>query len=237
MSHIIDFHSHILPGIDDGSASVEESVAMLKMEAAQGISHVVATPHFYAQHDTVEHFLKRRKEAELRLREAMEKEEGMPALSIGAEVYYFRGISQSSVLQDLTIDQKKCTLIEMPYAVWSSVMYQELERIHVQQGLTPIVAHVDRYFKGLRTFGIPKQLDSLPVLVQANASFFCRPGFAGRALQMLDRGQIHLLGSDCHNTHNRAPNLGEAVGRIQNRFGSSMLDQIVEYQQFVFSEQ
>ena len=49
---MVDFHSHILPGIDDGSASLEESIELLKREAEQGINHVVATPHFYAQHDT-----------------------------------------------------------------------------------------------------------------------------------------------------------------------------------------
>lgn len=48
MNGIMDFHSHILPGIDDGSASLEESIAMLRMEAEQGITHVIATPHFYA---------------------------------------------------------------------------------------------------------------------------------------------------------------------------------------------
>ena len=64
MSAVIDFHSHVLPGIDDGSPSVEASVEMLRMEAEQGIRHVVATPHFYPRHDTPEHFLRRRAEAE-----------------------------------------------------------------------------------------------------------------------------------------------------------------------------
>ena len=70
MGGIIDFHSHILPGIDDGSRSVEESIALLQKEAEQGISHVVATPHFYPQLDTPERFLKRRAEAEAALRDS-----------------------------------------------------------------------------------------------------------------------------------------------------------------------
>ena len=77
-----DFHSHILPGIDDGSDSLETSLAMLRMEAEQGISRVVATPHFYPRYDSPEHFLKRRAEAEAVLREAMRKEPGLPELSI-----------------------------------------------------------------------------------------------------------------------------------------------------------
>lgn len=46
MANVVDFHTHILPGIDDGSKTSEESVAMLQMEAQQGIEHVVLTPHF-----------------------------------------------------------------------------------------------------------------------------------------------------------------------------------------------
>ena len=115
---IVDFHSHVLPGIDDGSASVEESIAMLRMEAEQGITHVVATPHFYARHDSPERFLARRDRAEQKLRQAMEGISGLPQLIIGAEVYYFPGISESDVLKELTIAGKHSILIEMQQSPW-----------------------------------------------------------------------------------------------------------------------
>ena len=108
----VDFHSHILPGIDDGSASVQQSVEMLRMEAEQGIKYVVATPHFYPKHDTLEHFLARRTRAEARLREEMTKHTGLPEVSVGAEVYYFSGISESDAIRDLTIAGKKFILLE-----------------------------------------------------------------------------------------------------------------------------
>ena len=57
---VTDFHSHVLPGVDDGSASVEESLAMLRLAAQQGIRRVVATPHFYPRYDDLERFLERR---------------------------------------------------------------------------------------------------------------------------------------------------------------------------------
>jgi len=60
---LVDFHSHILPGVDDGSASIEESLKMLQAEAGQGITHVVATPHFYPRYDDPERFLERRNAA------------------------------------------------------------------------------------------------------------------------------------------------------------------------------
>ena len=107
MGGIVDFHSHILPGIDDGSKSIEESLTLLRMEAEQGITRVVATPHFYPQHDTPERFLRRRNAAEEILRQAMEAEPGLPEIFVGAEVYYFKGISNSDVMSELTIDSKK----------------------------------------------------------------------------------------------------------------------------------
>ena len=76
MSEIIDFHTHVLPGIDDGSCNVEESIALLRKEAEQGITHVIATPHFYPRYDTPEHFLERRAEAEAILREEMRQKIG-----------------------------------------------------------------------------------------------------------------------------------------------------------------
>ena len=233
---IIDFHSHILPEVDDGSSSLEESIAMLRLVADQGIRHVVATPHFYAQHDTAEGFVARRAEAELRLREEMKKHKGLPKLSIGAEVHFFRGISQAALLQELTIDGKKCTLIEMPHTVWTDGMYQELERIYTERGIVPIIAHVDRYFGRFRTYGIPERWADLPVLVQANGSFFCHRSTAPRALRMLQRQQIHLLGSDCHNTYSRVPNLGRALDVICKQADASVLSHICAAQEIVFNE-
>lgn len=220
---IVDFHSHILPGVDDGSASVEQSIAMLKMEKAQGIQKVIATPHFYAQHDKPEHFLSRRAEAECRLREEMAHHSDMPELEIGAEVYYFNGISDSDVLTQLTIGKKRFILIEMPMPPWSERIFKELEYIWIKQDLMPIVAHIDRYIAPFQTFGIPKRLEALPVMVQANASFFLEKATKRMAFRMLRQGKIHLLGSDCHDLKERKPNLGEAVQLIRRQFGSDMI--------------
>lgn len=235
MSRIVDFHSHILPAVDDGSTSLEESIAMLRMEAEQGIHHVVVTPHFYAQHDSIEDFLERRAEAEHCLREEMAKHEDLPGISVGAEIYFFRGISQSDVLQKLTMGRSSYCMIEMPITAWTDSMYRELEQIHYDQGITPIVAHVDRYFTRFRTFGIPEKLEKLPVLVQANASFFCGNSSA-RAMRMLKKEQIHLLGSDCHNMRTRQPNLGKAVERIQTHTGNELLEYIVDFQKDILKE-
>lgn len=231
---IIDFHSHILPGIDDGSADVEESLALLSLEAEQGIAHVVATPHFYPRHDNPERFLQRRERAEKNLLESMENAGVYPRLSLGAEVYYFSGISDSEVLSRLTIDKKRFILLEMPQSPWTDSMYREIEQIWVKQGITPVIAHVDRYISPFRTHRIPERLQDLPVLVQANASFFLKASTRKMAMRMLKNDQIHLLGSDCHNLTDRRPNLGEAIAAIEKYAGQEALQQIRNYQTSIF---
>ena len=223
---MIDFHTHILPGVDDGSASVEESLELLRLEAEQGISQVVLTPHFYPRYDDPDSFLRRRDRAESALRRSLEGHDGFPEVTVGAEVHFFRGISESEHLNRLTFSEKGCILIEMPPAPWQDSMYRELERIHTHRGLTPVIAHVDRYISPFRTHGIPRALEELPVLVQANASFFLNRSTSSMAMKLLREGRIHLLGSDCHNLTTRRPNLGPAMDRIRGKLGPGALRKV-----------
>lgn len=233
MTALTDFHSHILPGVDDGSASVEESIAMLCRLREQGVAHVVATPHFYPNYDDPERFLRRRREAYTVLAEAMKAYSGLPQITLGAEVLFFRGMSESDLLPQLTFEKKRCILIEMPPPPWSDAMYGELEAVRTRQGLTPIIAHVDRYISPFRTRGIPQRLAQLPVLVQANAGFFLKASTAAMALKMLKADQIQLLGSDCHNLTTRPPEMGAAVRRIREKLGQGTLDRIREYEHMI----
>lgn len=233
MSEIADFHSHILPGIDDGSASVTESIALLRREAEQGIQHVVATPHFYARYETPEEFLWKRDHAEEMLRAEMKGIDGLPRLSVGAEVYFFRGISESEFLPQLTIQENRCILIEMPPSPWTESMYRELDDIWRRRQIIPVIAHIDRYIRPFRTFGIPERLAELPVLVQANAGFFLNGRTRRLALRLLREDQIQLLGSDCHNLDTRPPRLGSAIQLIEKRLGEQFLNRIQGYQEDV----
>ena len=232
---VIDFHSHILPEMDDGSASVEMSIAMLKMQAEQGITHVVATPHFYPSRDDPMRFLTRRNRSEEKLRREMAKHTDLPQVLMGAEVYYFRGMSLSESLPLLTIGEKKCIIVEMPHCVWDESIYRELWQIRSNLGLTPIVAHIDRYIRPMRTHRIPERLGQLPVMVQANAEFFFQRSTASMAMRMLRTDQIQLLGSDCHNLSGRKPNLGTAVDLIRKKLGPEVLRRVNRYEAEVLS--
>lgn len=223
MSILVDWHSHVLPGIDDGSQSLDESLELLELEEKQGVGLVVATPHFYAQHDRPEKFLEKRRKAVCQLQAAMADRQGLPDIRLGAEVYFFNGMSHADVLPELAIEGTPYLMVEMPQSPWTEDMYRELDKIISNHGLTPIIAHVDRYITPFHTYGIPERLREMPVLIQANASFFLNWKTRRMALKMVKNGEIDVLGSDCHNMNTRPPRLGEAIEVIEQKLGQEYL--------------
>jgi protein-tyrosine phosphatase len=126
-------------------------------------------------------------------------------------------------------------MLEMPAMPWTESMYREIAAIHQRYGITPIIAHIDRYIGPFRTHGVLKRLEQLPVLIQANGSFFLQSGTARMAMRMLRKKQVHLLGSDCHNIKTRPPEIGKAYGNIKKHFGEEFLNQMNDYGYSVLS--
>jgi protein-tyrosine phosphatase len=224
---MIDLHSHILPEMDDGSSSVEMSRRMLETMAQQGVQTVVATPHFYASRDLPEAFLERRQRSVDLL--GAEKPE-QPQLLLGAEVAYFDGMGRSAeVLQQLQLGTSGLLLVEMPFGEWNKRMVQEVCDLPLQTGLTPVLAHVDRY---RRSDQLPRNLDTLlecGVLLQCNADAFLQFGSRGWALKMIRGEMIHFLGSDSHNLTTRKPNLGDAAKVIEKKLGRELLEDLMSF--------
>lgn len=207
---MIDIHSHILPGIDDGSKSVEESLDMLRASAQQGIGCVAATPHFYSMENSPERFLARRKTAAEQLRAAWQP--GLPKLLLGAEVYFFTGISQMEDIDALCLGGT-VLLLEMPFCPWTDRMVSEISVLRSQRELTVVLAHIERYLHW-QTKALWNELLDMGLLMQCNASFFLDWRTRGKARRMLAEGRVHLLGSDAHNMSSRPPRLGEAKASI-----------------------
>jgi protein-tyrosine phosphatase len=222
--------------MDDGSRSTEESLAMLAMEAAQGISLVAATPHFDPRTDEPEAFLERRSMAEAVLREAAGEDPRLPRLLMGAEVRYFRGISDCEALPLLTLAGGKALLLELPVGPWPEEIWQELARFRDKRDILPIIAHLDRYMGLLHGRELPGRLAELPVLVQANSGFFRRRSTAPLALRLLREDRIHLLGSDCHSADRRAPDLG-LVRDLIRRKAPDALCRIGEYETMILPQE
>lgn len=208
---VIDFHSHVLPGIDDGSQSVEESLKMLAASAGQGITHMAATPHFDPLKTDPERFLYQRERAAEQLRAVWQPP--FPRLLLGAEVCYFDGISQAAKVDALRIEGTSLLLLEMPFQPWPHRMVAEIKVLHNRPGCSVVLAHIERYLE-FQKEEVWEDLLETGILMQCNASFFLRWSTRRKAVHMFDAGRIHVLGSDCHNMADRAPRMGEALAAI-----------------------
>ena len=140
---MIDLHTHVLPGMDDGSRSPEESARMLRELGAQGVTLAAATPHFYAGENSPDRFLRRRKEAWERLQPVLEP--GMPELILGAEVCYFEGLRRNDELPLLCMEGTDTLLLEMPFEPWSRRMLGDLLELADRGDMRVVLAHVERY--------------------------------------------------------------------------------------------
>lgn len=200
---MIDLHTHILPEIDDGSRSVSESISLLEEEGRQGVDTVFLTPHFYAEENNPVSFLKNRYRAWRKLEPYLFP--GLPAVRLGAEVQYFEGICAVEDIRHLRIVGTDYLLLEMPFSRWSDRMTSDVMELSDRYGLRVILAHIERYLAKQRP-EIWKILRANGVLMQSNVSFFTGRKTRKLAIAMLERGEIHFLGSDCHSMGNRRPN-------------------------------
>ena len=211
---MIDFHTHILPGIDDGSSSLEESLEMLRLSAEQGVDLLYLTPHFYAEEDSPASFLKRREEAFGRLSEW--QEDDSLELRLGAEVLYYQGMEDSAELEGLAMEKTRLILIEPPFTPWPNYVISEIRRTGENLGLVPVIAHADRYMRMFNDKSIVNSLLEERLLVQFNTKAFLDRSFAPLAFEFLKKGKIAFIGTDAHNTGSRPVNLGEACAAIRN---------------------
>ncbi|MBE6737626.1 MAG: hypothetical protein E7566_03090 [Ruminococcaceae bacterium] len=223
---MIDFHSHILPALDDGSKNIEESLALLNMLSQQGVDTVVATPHFSPDKESVDDFLLRRRESFESLSSSLSEEH--PKIIMGAEVLYYDGISSLQGLEKLCIGDTNLLLLEMPMCKWSAYAYEELKTLSYIKGFTVILAHIERYMRYQPQSQWAK-LKDLGILNQVNASFFIRPLTRRKALSMLLSGNIHAIGSDCHGVETRPPLMDTAFEYIKSKTGRTFLKDFTEY--------
>lgn len=223
---MIDVHTHILPGVDDGSEDEEMSLQMLKREDMQHIGSIFLTPHFYADMNDPDSFLEKRSRAMEKLQEKITSEGvEVPDLYMGAEVHYYRGIGRSEEVSKLCIGKSRFILIEPSFREWTPTIVDEIRELINQQDLKVIIAHIERYLDQDKRL-VRELIEDPSVLIQSNAEFFLDRGTRRKALKMMKKGQIDLLGSDCHNLDTRVPCLRDAVELIEDELGPGVLDRV-----------
>ncbi len=226
----VDIHTHILPGMDDGASSPEESLQLAHELSRQGVTVVAATPHFYADRENPSDFFDRRQNAISLFSDKLDKR--IKVLS-GAEVCYYQGISRTQRLPDFVIGQTNLLLLEMPFCDWTKSVINEVCSIQRDRKLQVVIAHIDRYMSK-KNIEYMEDMLRLGVLFQINASAFLDKKRKNTALNMLKNRTVHFVASDCHNMIARTPKLLDAYEIIEKKLGSDSLKWLCEQSKIYF---
>lgn len=231
MKIIVDFHTHILPEMDDGSGSLNETAEMLQIMSRQGIGAVAATSHFDMRRETVSGFIKRRDKAF----SLIESTDDLPEVVLGAEVLcsglpicFLDGIER------LCIGSTRHILIETHLTGWNDVLMNEMLELMCVRGITPIIAHIERYSSNKKNLKIIRELKAAGAVLQMNAGTFIHRSTRKRALRLLKNEGVDIIASDCHGVSCRTPNLSEGLEVIRQELGGGVADRLTENSQRLF---
>lgn len=217
----LDLHTHILPAVDDGSPSMEQSIKMLEEEIKEGVKHVVLTPHMQSRVQKVERSVHSERFNELK--RAVE-DIGLPIhLYLGAETLFRSHLNPD--YKTLTLGRSKYILLE--FSVREAQPVEEIIYDISRMGFIPIVAHIERY--DYLTFDDYLSIKKTGALIQVNTTSILgldkqvKPKLP---MKMIKEGLVDLIASDCHNLDVRKPNMMMCYNVLKKHISQDQLDQI-----------
>ncbi|WP_243167741.1 tyrosine-protein phosphatase [Anaerocolumna cellulosilytica] len=218
---MIDVHTHLLPGIDDGASNIEEALLMTKSLAEQGIITAVCTPHFNPAEVSMEDFLKAREGAVQSIQNSGVK------LIPGSEIFLHEYLFHYKDISPLCIGDTRYLLIEFPInKTWDTKNEFYVRQLINYYGIIPIIAHIERYKPILKNTGILKRLRDMGCLIQTNTSSVIEKRTSRLVIKYLQAGYIDLLGSDCHNMTTRPPCFTKALKEIKRKAGLDIITRL-----------
>ena len=208
---MVDIHCHILPGVDDGARTLEESLEMARISAESGVEMIIATPHCnipcsyqpnYLSEELLEYFAA--------FREQLRQEQIPVALGLGSEVYctsQLRRLLEQRML--LPLAGSRYLLVEFPFHGPLYMMDDLLAQV-AAEGLVPVIAHPERY-EALQQepFAAERWFQQGYVIQLNKGSILGDMGRSARdtAYWLLDNGLAHVVASDAHDTRGRTPDM------------------------------
>ncbi len=221
---MIDIHCHPLPGVDDGPERFEDAVAMCRMSAADGITHLVATPHCNYRYQ-FQPDVNRTKIAELQAAVG-----DNPKILMGCDFH----LSYDNIRQlvehrdDFTINHSAYVLVEHG----DQFIPEQLDHVFYEiqvAGLTPIITHPERNHVCRRKPELLYHWVTRGCLIQVTAQSYTG-GFGGEAQRFtkmwLDRNLIHFFASDAHDLTRRPPILSPCYRRVSEEKGAEVADRL-----------
>ncbi len=224
-----DFHTHILPGVDDGSQSMEETIKMLRIAAKQEISTIIATPHYIAgeSNHSVDKLLLIRDQVQAEA----DKLELKINILLGNELYYSNSILEALKTEKaLTLAGTRYVLVEFSVRDSFDKIYRAMGEF-VRAGYTPILAHVERYLCLHKREDLVGELVELGCYIQMNCSSLMGGIFQREAAlnrKLLNQGLVHLLGSDCHDPSVRIPCMSSLAKQLHRKCNENLINIIFQ---------
>ena len=211
---MLDIHSHILPAVDDGAKTVQETARLLAQMKDQGVTTVVATPHFFPLGTVLDDFLCMRETAAKEI-SPLCREQGIN-LVLGAEVLYFGGIGKVESMRRLTLGGGDYLLLELlGLKKIDDRVIRDIEALKNEVGITPIIAHVERYSRYRGYKKLFPLFENGVALCQINASFFASKQETRAVKKLIATELVSLLGSDCHSSVNRPVRLNTGIAALR----------------------
>jgi protein-tyrosine phosphatase len=217
---MIDIHCHILPGVDDGAKSIEDSLLMAGEAAIEGIHTIIATPHLNSQYNN-------RKELILtkvgELNQALKDAKIDVTILPGQEPRIYGEILEDFEKDDIqTLNDSQYIFIEFPSNHVPRYTEKLLFDLQVK-GLTPIIVHPERNSELIERPEILFRLVEKGALTQVTAASLC--GYFGKkiksfSMQLIESNLTHFIASDAHNISTRSYKMEEAFNLIDSKFGT-----------------
>ena len=224
---MIDIHSHIIPNVDDGARSVEETFNILKEAQEAGFTDVILTSHFllnYYETNAQELIFWKEK-----LQEVLKKQGTKINLHSGMEIYITNQMEE--LLENkkiLTLANSRYILIELPLA--TNVKYFDYVVYYLEaKGIKPIIAHPERYKCVQKDPDIVEEYIEKGCLIQCNYGSIVN--LYGREAEktiktLLKKNQVHFLGSDVHRENGTYLIILDAIKKIRKIIGENKINEL-----------
>ena len=224
---MIDIHCHILPEVDDGSRSLNESIEMAMIAKEQGITKIVNTSHYHPdfRYKKGEELLKELEDFNNVLKENMIDIE----VVIGNEIYYTKDlIKEIDELDFYTLNNSRYILIELPPTNFPkdlcNIVYELKEKNYI-----PVFAHVERYREVQENPELIYEVINAGAIIQVNSHSIL--GKSGKELQkvcntLLNRNMVHVVGTDAHSSKRRTPIFLDAYKYVSEKYSTGMADDL-----------
>lgn len=228
-----DIHSHILPGVDDGAKDICESVELINSMKKEGITAVIATPHFYPNEMDFGNFLEDRKNAYETLCSNLDGD--IPKIYLGCEILYFKRMGASRELEKLSLNNSKYILLELSDVHIDKYLFEDF-CLFSENGITPIIAHIERYHKHGNFKKLLEELKAKNYPVQINSSSLLNKKYRRTIKRVFKSGLFCVIATDTHSLQKRPPVIKSAFEVLKKDFGEEIYNKVISNNKTLYNE-